>query len=265
MKIHKKIPFFYGYIVLGAIWIVYFCNVGFVIYGAPAINAKMVQVLGFSSTSLGTAVSIWTIMQGVAGPLVGYITNKGGVRVPMMLGSLLLIIASGVLAYANLSENMFIIVYGIMIGFGIGMAGMISAQNVVNYWFNRKKAFAMALVLSAGGISGFIAPQIMKSVISRDNWRSGWILIGLMGLISFIVTYFLIINKPIDIGTVPDGVEPDYHPETVYTSSETTLSFRRVIKDKTIYLILLNFISRTALYYSFTGHIIPFTKLLKYQ
>ena len=43
----RRFPFFYGYVMLAAVWCLYFCVFGTVLYGASVINANMQQAMGF--------------------------------------------------------------------------------------------------------------------------------------------------------------------------------------------------------------------------
>jgi hypothetical protein len=40
----------------------------------------------------------------------------------------------------------------------MGLSGVLATQSAVNCWFNEKKAMAMALVLSSGGIEALLRP-----------------------------------------------------------------------------------------------------------
>ena len=46
-------PFFYGWILLGVLWLVFAFNLGFPAYGGPVINNAMADAVGFSRGPLG--------------------------------------------------------------------------------------------------------------------------------------------------------------------------------------------------------------------
>ena len=42
-------PLYYGWILLGVLWLVFAFNLGFPAYGGPVINSAMAKELGFSA------------------------------------------------------------------------------------------------------------------------------------------------------------------------------------------------------------------------
>jgi sugar phosphate permease len=66
---------------------------------------------------------------------------------------------------------------------------------------------AISLILSAGGIGGFIAARALNRLITAfdGNWRAGWWLIAGMALISIVVAALFVREKPEDMGQLPDG------------------------------------------------------------
>lgn len=253
----KRNPrFFYGYIVLAAVWIIYFCNMGFSTYGAPAINPVMVSELGLNSGILGVAISLCTLMQGVAGPITGRWISRSGVRAPYLVGTLLILSATVILGLFVKTQVGFVLTYGLLMGFGMGFGGILTAQSAVNNWFNKKKSFAMSMVLSAGAIGGFIAPQVIKGIVTDKGWNFGWLFVAGTCCISLVLVLFVLKDSPADIGQYPDGDAQGAVEKPV--AAKPTLTFSDACQDKAIYGIIINYVTRTALYYSFTGHIIMY-------
>ncbi len=82
MEARRSGKFFYGYIILAAIWIIYFTNLGFTVYGTTALNAGMAAERGFDAAAIGFAVGLCTLMQGLTGPVVGHLIDRRGIRLP---------------------------------------------------------------------------------------------------------------------------------------------------------------------------------------
>ena len=253
----KQSKFFYGYIVLAAIWVIYFFNVATPLYGVSAINANMVAATGFDAAVVGTAVSISTAMQGVTSPVVGTLVAKKGVRLPLIIGSVLLVISGFCLAFLPVTPAGFILFYGVMVGAGMGFAGILTTQCTVNEWFAQKKAMAIALAVSAGGVGGFVLPLVCQA-ISDVRWNLGWLFIGATCCISVILSVFVMKNRPADVGEVPDGRAYAEKHAAVHGTAEAgpVYSLGKVFRTSAIWLVVVGSALRNVLYYATVGHIV---------
>ncbi len=241
---------FYGYTVLIIVWISYFLVMGFPTYGGSVLNSFRVTECGYKASVLGAAVALNTLMQGLCGPFVGR-WAKRGIRAPYLIGTVIVIALAFVLGTIPGNQASFIFLFGICMGIGMGFAGILTAQCAVNNWFYKKKSFAMAVTLSAGAVGGFIAPQTVRKVAATGGWQSGWLMIAGICVVSLVLILVFLKNQPSDVGQYPDGADQDVEKESGKTAS---ISFGQALRERSIYLILLNYAARTALYYAFTGH-----------
>lgn len=257
----KNKKMFYGYINLASVWIIYFINVSLILYGSAGLNSAMSSTKGFSEIIIGAAVSICTFMQGVTGVILGFIIDKKGVKFPFALGSILIFAGGMLISFFTIKELHFIIYYGVIVGTGMGLGGIVTTQSTINLWFNKNKPIAMAIVLSAGSVGGFLSPIIMEILIDMGSWTLGWILISASSIISLLLSVFIVKNKPSDIEDVPDGMyckkleskKSSSVPETI-----PKLSIKDIISNFSFHHIIFNSISRNILYYAIIGHIIIF-------
>jgi MFS family permease len=197
---------FYGWKLLAAFWVILFINLAFPAYGSSVINAYMVSDLSLDRRTLGLMVSVYMMMSGLPGPLVAMYVNRYGVRQTLVVGSAILML--GALAMATIVNTGWeaVIVFGFIVGLGVISGGALAAQTGTAVWFVRRRALAISLILSAGGIGGFIATRALNSLISYyGTWRAGWWLIAAMALVSVIVAALFVKEKPEDLGQQADG------------------------------------------------------------
>lgn len=198
---------FYGWKLLAAFWAILFINLAFPAYGSSIINAYMVADLMLDRRTLGLMVSVYMMMSGLPGPLVAIFVNRYGVRATLVCGSgVLMLGALGMATFVDSGVEA-VIVFGFVVGLGVVSGGALAAQTGTAFWFVRRRALAISLILSAGGIGGFIAARALQSLISAfdGNWRAGWWLIAAMALVSIVIAALFIIEKPGDIGQLADG------------------------------------------------------------
>lgn len=239
----------YGIAIIVSAWIIYFFNVGFPLYGASAINACMMEQTGFSEVVIGTAVGGVTLMQGLCAPFLGTIVGRRGIRFPLVIGSVLLVVGGGVLTCGPTAPGLFLMVYVLLIGGGMGLAGILTVQCVVNEWFDGKnKSQILTAVLISGNVAGVILPQISQSV-SAVRWQLGWAAMTGACLISLLLSVFVIRNHP----------EDSANPLPERQSAEETGGEKKPVArfaNKTFYIGLLNNSLRLALYYTYIGHVV---------
>ena len=245
---------FYGWIIVALVWLIYFTNVGLILYGSPVINAAMMTAAGINEAVTGAAVAVCTACQGVFSPLAGIITRKKGVRVLFITGSAMLAAGSALLGFFHPAGGLFIASYGLFLGIGMTLAGILSAQSLLNSWFDKKKGLAFSIALSAGAISGFLAPPLIEWIISFGNWMTAWRFVSVMGGVSMLIAIFFVVNKPADKGLFRDGAAQN----TESQKARAPVSIKAIFTSKGFYLLLCGIVTRYVLYYAVIGHLIVF-------
>lgn len=202
---------FYGWKLLAAFWLIYLINLGFPTYGQSVINAYMARDLHLDRTMLGLAFSIYMAMVGLPGPAVAAIVNKIGVRFTLLIGSCAAMLGALSMALFVHTGWQAVVSFGILIGFGSCAGGAIAEQQGIAQWFIRRRALALSLMYSGGGIGGFVLPPILNRVIanSHGNWRNGWWIFLALAAIGAVLVIFAVIEKPADVGQLPDGGATD--------------------------------------------------------
>ena len=240
-------PDFYGWKLLAAFWVILFINLAFPAYGSSVINAFMVADLGFDRRTLGLMVSVYMMMSGLPGPLVAMFVNRYGVRATLVTGSAILMLGALAMAtFVNTAAEA-VVVFGFLVGFGVLSGGALAAQTGTAFWFIRRRALAISIILSAGGIGGFIAARTLNSVITRfdGNWRAGWWLIAGMALVSIFIAALFVREKPADLGQLPDGGALDdagraaKHSGRVHITDEEW-TFSEALRSPALWLLLFS-------------------------
>ena len=201
---------FYGWYLVAALWVIYLINVGYAMYGASVVNTFMIKDLDMSRKTLGLGFALFMLLQGLPGSLIAMMINKKGIRYTLCFGSLLIIIGSALMATVVSTPLMFFLVFGVIMGLGVGFGRVLCLQTGVTLWFNRKRALAMSIALTAAGVGGFIAAPTLVNVLALtgNSWRAGWFFIGGLSLLAFIISILFVKNKPSDLGQYPDGINP---------------------------------------------------------
>jgi MFS family permease len=254
---------FYGWKLLGAFWVILFINLAFPAYGSSVINAYMVQDLGLDRRTLGLMVSVYMMMSGLPAPLIAMYVNRFGIRITLVSGSAVLML--GALSMATIVDSGLggVLGFGVLVGLGVVWGGALAAQTGTAFWFIRHRALAIAIILSAGGIGGFVAARVLNRLIASfdGNWRVGWWLIAGMALISMLVAAIFVRERPADLGQLPDGGDaadggrPGGPKGSVHITAEQW-TFREVLRTPALWLLLASSLGMSAGFTQVMAHAI---------
>ena len=207
---------FYGWTIVSSLWLIYFLNVGFPMYGGQTVNTFMADEMGFNRTILGTGFALFNLFQGLPGPLIGYTIEKKGSKYCLAIGSALILVSALMMGYFVKNKWMFLLVFGVIAGVGVGFGTVVPVQTTITQWFNQKRSRAMAITLTASGFGGFIAAPLLTKVLSgTGKWNNCWLVVAGAAFIALIIDLVLVKNKPSDIGQIPDGTAEAEIPHAV--------------------------------------------------
>jgi MFS family permease len=198
---------FYGWKLIAAFWVIVFINIAFAAYGSPVMNAGMAQQLHLSRTLAGLPYSVYTVMSAVPSVLIAVLVRRFGVRLTVVLGSLLILAGCVLMATVVNSALGAVIVFGFVIAFGVCAGGVFGIQPGVVLWFVRRRALAISLVYSGGAFGGLFAARVLNRVIVQagGNWRAGWWLFAALAAVATVIAAVFIRERPSDLGQEPDG------------------------------------------------------------
>jgi MFS family permease len=164
---------------LTVVWTILFVNFAFPMYGASVMNNYMRAEMSLDQKSLGLGFTIFLLMTGLPGPAMAWAMNRFGVRASLVTGNLLVLLGSILMATLVANGIEAACVFGLIIGAGVLSGGLLGVQTLVARWFQVGRARAMAILLTAVGVGGFVAPPLLNTVIARaGDWRAGWWLIA---------------------------------------------------------------------------------------
>jgi MFS family permease len=242
---------FYGWKLLAVFWILVLVNLGFPMYGSSVINSVMMRDLNLDRRTLGLLFSLYTIMSGLPGPLVAVCVGRFGVRATLILGCLFVTFGSILMATAVSTGLHAALAFGVLIGIGVAMGGVISTQAGLARWFVRKRALVLAILSTSSGVGGFLAAPLLNRLIASagGNWRVGWWFIAAFSGLGALLALVSVKERPEDLSQEPDG-GPRQAPQSVEQSAHRgraavhitaeTWSYREAITSPTYWLLIVS-------------------------
>ena len=199
---------FYGWWIVGAGGLVQWYTSAIFWRGFQAFVPPILETFGWSRGVTGAAISVQRGESGLISPFVGVILDKYGPRKAMAFGVLL---TGGGFVYMSQMQSIwqFYVAIGLLtlgMSFGTFIVFVVTVAN----WFVRKRARALAILMSFSAIGGITLPILVAS-IETFGWREVMLACGIgFWLIGFPAT--LVMRKqPEEYGMFPDGGPDDDH------------------------------------------------------
>ena len=221
---------FYGW------WLVVLAAVVMITGTVPLFHAMTVwgmalgMHLGWSFVQLGLALTLTRIV-GLAAPVVGYLTDRYGPRRMVLTG--LCILAAGFVFFGRIENLWSFYAAFIIMAAGQSLCGAIPLVVMLSRWFVRRRTTAIAILLMAPSLGGFVLVPVIAWSVNPDYGHPGWRLTALMlaGLILLVTVLVLLRlrNRPEDRGLLPYGVPP--------AVQQVSLSIARTLRTPAFWLI----------------------------
>ena len=187
----------------------YFALTGLLLYSFPVFLPFLRETFGWSRASISWANSLALIVQGLASPLAGMYVMRYGARKALAAGGILCVLCFVVASFHTRLWELYL-AYAVLFGLGGSLCGMLAMTTIVNNWFVKKRPLALSILLTAGGLGGLVMVPLIMAMINRFGWRNSYLVLAAMIFVLLVVLPgFLVVNKPEDLGQVPDGIQAE--------------------------------------------------------
>ena len=196
---------FYGWYLVGISSFLLMLMATTVFQGVGTFFVALERNFGWSRTTLSGAFSLSRAEGALLGPIEGFLTDRFGTRRMLLFGYV--VMGLGFMVYSQVHEVWHFYVAYLAISLGSGMGGWLPMVTMVNNWFNRRKALAMAVAVSGAQFGGVLLP-ILALGIESHGFRWTTLGIGVVLIAAALPSSPFIRNRPEDYGLTPDGERP---------------------------------------------------------
>src|SRR5713226_8396321 len=198
---------FYGWKLVFFLWLLDFLNMGFPLYGGAVINTYMLKEIPMSRSAFGMGFTILNLFVGIPSILVAAAIVRWGIRKTFGIGSALILVGALWLSLIASRPLHYLAGFGVLIGTGISFATIVPVATGVTRWFKRYRGRAMAVALSASGFAGFFVSPLINRILTANggNWRQAWAVVAGISVLSAIVAFLFVRERPEDLGQSVDG------------------------------------------------------------
>src|SRR6478736_3693205 len=161
-----------------------------VVVALPAVQTEF----GVARADASLPYTLTMVCFGLSGIVMGRLSDRYGVMVPVMLGTLLLTL--GYVA-ASLAPTLptYALAQGALIGAG-SSATFAPLLAHTSLWFVRRRGIAVAIFASGNYLAGTVWPPIVEHFIRTAGWRQTYAGIAIFCAVTMVPLAFLLRKKP---------------------------------------------------------------------
>ena len=156
----------------------------------PTVQAEF----GVARADASLPYTLTMILFGLGGILMGRLSDRFGIMIPVIAGALALGLGY-LVAGSSVGIGQFTLVQGLLIGVG-SSATFAPLLADTSHWFTRRRGIAVAMFASGSYLAGAIWPPIVHHFIETDGWRQTYFGIGVFCLAAMLPLALVLRRKP---------------------------------------------------------------------
>lgn len=236
----KERPWFkihWGWVVLGSCFITLFINYSIRIGAYSVLLPEMVKDLHLNMAQAGMIRAAYFLTYILFSPLMGWLMDRWGGR--FVISSFCLFLGGGTILMGFSSNLLTGILFHAVAGIGAA-AIWTPVAALVQKWFGAKKRGLALGILSPSYALGFGLMGIVLPIIVRNyNWRWGWYLLGVAGVLLIGINYLLLRDDPEKMGLLPWG--ETYREEVASSSHQKSVDTRDILRRHSFWFISISY------------------------
>ena len=202
----RKHGIFYGWIITVCAFLLVIVSVGLGVNCWGIFTIPVCDSLNISRQAFSFFITAVMLGQMCGSLTLTKLINRFGERGSMRMAAVILPLAMANLAIVQ--NIVHFIATGFVIGCFIPPIGFLMLSMIISNWFCSLRGTAIGLAFMGSGLGSMILSPVINTGIETFGWR---ITVFLMGVFSAVITlpicYFLMIERPEDIGLYPDNIK----------------------------------------------------------
>lgn len=199
----KKKGFHYGWLIIFLLFMMVFISLGFCNGPKNLYLPVITSELGFMRSLYSISDSIRYLLVALGNLLFGTVVAKYGPRKMVAVGFISLILCTLTASVARTLPLFYL--SGVLLGTGFAFTTTAMVSYYVDRWCIGNKGTIIGICLSASGVGGAVASQILSPMIFGDTgmWRKSYRLVALIIFIIGTLIVLLLREDPHKLGLEP--------------------------------------------------------------
>ncbi|MCC2595647.1 MFS transporter [Pusillimonas sp. MFBS29] len=173
-------------------------------YSVTVVLPQIQAEFNISRSDASLPYTLTMLGFGVGGILMGRLSDRFGVIVPLVVGTLGLGLGF-ILAGSASSLWQFIVIQGLLIGLLGTAASFAPLVADTSQWFTRRRGIALAICMSGNYVAGTVWPPILQHFIDTVGWRQTYMGVGVFCLAVMLPLALVYRRRPPSIPVAAPG------------------------------------------------------------
>ncbi|MBV1928784.1 MAG: MFS transporter, partial [Gammaproteobacteria bacterium] len=184
---HGPMAVLVAFITLGVVYGVWFAYSVFLL--------ALVEDMGWSRSLTAGAISVMSVVHGLAGPWNGRMVEKIGAQRTIALGGLVYTIGLLLTSQVQTWWQLYI-TFGVISAIGISQAGWIPFIVTVERWYPTKMGTALGFAMAGIGFGILVGVPAINALIETYGWRQTFMVLAVLGPLWVIPAALFLLKMP---------------------------------------------------------------------
>ncbi len=184
---HGPMAVLVAFITLGVVYGVWFAYSVFLV--------ALVEDMGWSRSLTAGAISVMSVVHGLAGPMNGRMVEKVGAQWTIAFGGLIFLIGMLLTSQVQTWWQLYI-TFGVITAIGISQAGWIPFIVTVERWYPTKMGTALGFAMAGIGFGILVGVPVINALIEAYGWRQTFIFLAIIGALWVIPAALFLLKMP---------------------------------------------------------------------
>jgi MFS family permease len=195
---------FYGWYIAIACSVLMFVGVGVGYYGLPIFLEPLKDEHGWSTTQVSWAPTIYFLVSGLTGAIVGPFIDRRGPKVLMVAGIVVNGAAGAAIGLVDELWQLYAVYFVFAVAFGASSSVAVSA--IMTRWFIKRRALAMSISSTGVSLGGVVIAPIASKLIDIGGLELATPILGALVVVAGVpVVLGILAWEPSRMGLQPDG------------------------------------------------------------
>ncbi len=206
---------FYGWKIVAALFVILAFSSGLGFYNHSVLVAALANESGFPMGVASSAVSVFFLVSGVSGLVIGTLLERYDVRYIITFGA---VIASCSLAtLGRVSEIWQLYLLYVIFGIGFSASGLLPATTLIARWFLQSRAKALSVASTGLSIGGVMLTPFSAAMVAENGNAAATPWLGLLYFVGIVPVCLLVLrSEPAALGLRADGGRSDEKTNPVF-------------------------------------------------
>jgi len=247
---------FYGWVVVAT-----FCIAGTAIWGIRfsfgVFFKSLESEFALSRAATSAIFSVQMVLGGIFTILGGWALDRYGPRVVFLLMGIFTGLSLVLTGQTGALWQIFF-TYSLLLAMGTS-AIYVTVMSTVSRWFEKKRGLALGIASIGAGMGPLVVAPFATYLISAFDWRTAFIILGIIALAVVIPFSRLLKRDPQEIGTLPDGASfsPNASLEQRPAAAADYLSPWQAFRTRSFWLVVGIFFLYAVTIFIILTHLVP--------